>query len=219
MIWKRISNLEAGRTCTINNKLRSFNYNFFMRNIPYEVRLHKMKIKGNTKCTECSSDSNETILHLYWECNSSRRLWERLEEIVDTHTEHALTLRAEMCLLWITEEECEQGKNRRPLITTLCLLTKDYIHLCKCSGSQRNVVGLSNYIKETYKSEKCIAQQKGTEYLLNVKWGRNIRLARINRGTKGGQSYKMGTYWPGVNSMLPVIILRVDHHKTYIIYN
>ena len=164
-------NLESGRTCTINCKLRSFNYNFFMRNIPYEVRLHKMKIKGTTKCIECNEDSDETILHLYWECNSSRRLWERLKEILDYHSEYALTLTAEMCLLGITDEEFEQGRNRKRLVSILCLLTKHYIHLCKCSETKRNVVGLSNYIKGTYKTEKYIAQQKGTEYLLNVKWG------------------------------------------------
>ena len=42
-----LKQLEAGRTCTINNKLRSFNYNFFMRNVPYNSRLFKMKIKDN----------------------------------------------------------------------------------------------------------------------------------------------------------------------------
>ena len=61
--------LKKERTCTINNKLRSFSYNFFMRNIPYDRRLQKMGIKDTNKCRLCNKE--ETILHLYWECQHS----------------------------------------------------------------------------------------------------------------------------------------------------
>ena len=35
-------NLEMSRTTTINNKLRRFYYNFYMKNAPYGTRLKKM---------------------------------------------------------------------------------------------------------------------------------------------------------------------------------
>ena len=48
-----LQGLERGRVCTISSKLRSFNYNFFMCNIPYESRLFNMKIKPTNECQHC----------------------------------------------------------------------------------------------------------------------------------------------------------------------
>ena len=62
------ANLEKHRTITINNKLRSFNYNFYMRNVPYGTRLKKMGTKDHDL---------ESLLHLYWTCPMPYRLWER----------------------------------------------------------------------------------------------------------------------------------------------
>ena len=55
-------------------------------------------------------------------------------------------------------------ESRKRLVTVLCLLTKHYIHLCKCLESRKSKIGLTNYIKQTYRIECYIAQQKGTEY-------------------------------------------------------
>ena len=72
---KLLNSLDKQRTCTINTKLRSFNYNFFMKNIPYGTRLVKMKIKDDSRCQECGC-SEETLMHLYWSCPSTKRLGE-----------------------------------------------------------------------------------------------------------------------------------------------
>ena len=44
-IEKYLRKLESSRTCSINNKWRSFNYNFFMRNVPYESKLIRLELK------------------------------------------------------------------------------------------------------------------------------------------------------------------------------
>ena len=85
-----LKGLETTRTCTINNKIRSFNYNFFMRNIPYGTRLKKMGIIDNDLCNECGD--RESILHLYWTCPRTQRLWERLKTILEQHTGIKMTL-------------------------------------------------------------------------------------------------------------------------------
>ena len=50
----------------------SYNYNFFMRNIPYGTRLVKMKIKEDSKCQNCGC-KEESLMHLYWSCTSTKR--------------------------------------------------------------------------------------------------------------------------------------------------
>ena len=75
-----LGQLEKARTSTINKKLRSYNYNFYMRNVPYGSRLKKMGISQDSICKDCGNE--ESLLHLYWECPHSRRFWERLKEMV-----------------------------------------------------------------------------------------------------------------------------------------
>ena len=67
-----LTHLEKSRTSTINNKLRSFNYNFFMRNIPYEQMLYKTK---------------------------PTNLCELCKEILHKHTKSDLELKPKICLL------------------------------------------------------------------------------------------------------------------------
>ena len=53
-----LAGLEKCRLTTINNKLRSFNYIFFMRNVPYGKRLYYMKIKKTPNCPACKEKSS-----------------------------------------------------------------------------------------------------------------------------------------------------------------
>lgn len=171
--------LEKNRTTTINNKLRSFNYNFYMRNIPYGTRLKKMGIKDHDTCMECGHSEN--ILHLYWTCPNSSRLWERLKTTVEQRTGITMTLNAESCLMGTYPPYGENGRHddsadilssaSKRLLRTLSLLTKHYIHLCKCAEQERTYSNLLKYIRETYNIEHRIASNKGTQHLLNKKWG------------------------------------------------
>ena len=89
--------LERERVCTINSQLRSFNYNFFMCNVPCESRLFHMKIKPTNECQHCGV--KESMLHLYWEYPNSCRLWERLQKERTKHLNINLALKRTSCLL------------------------------------------------------------------------------------------------------------------------
>ena len=164
-----LTELEKSRTCTINNKLRSFNYNFFMRNIPYEQRLHKMKIKSSDKCVRCPNEE-ESILHLYWTCPMTYRLWERLKEILLSHTNIDLDLNPGSCLLGLDRTRYA-NRDKNTLISILCLLTKHYIHTCKCNDTAPCIRGLQWKILNTYRIEKNLAHYSNTLNMVNTKWG------------------------------------------------
>ena len=105
-----LKSLNDQRLCTINHKFRSFNFNFFHRNVPYQSRLHKMKIKDHPNCEECNC--KETLTHLYWECPRSKRLWERLKLLVETYPKTCFNLNPEM-FTWYRSMVFQQ-KQRNP---------------------------------------------------------------------------------------------------------
>ena len=154
------------RQIMINQRLKSFNYLFMQRNIPYGSRLYKMGLANTEVCELCKE--KESIKHLYWECPNSTRLWERLKQIVENHLHSPLHLDAGKCMLgtgnWIS-------KRNKECIWFLCILTKHYIHLCKCNETVKNSVGLENYIISLLRTEEALARRKGKLNLFTSKWG------------------------------------------------
>ena len=165
-IWEDImkENFKQ-RQSTVNNRLRSFNYNFMLRNIPYEKRLWKMKIKMDSNCQLCHIE--EDILHLYWLCPHSKRLWERLKLIIENYLRTSFPLSAEKCLLGTNYKI---SKSKQEAVNLLCILTKHYLHLSKCNNTPRSTIGLELYIRSTLKLERRIATEKGLINLFNHKW-------------------------------------------------
>ena len=161
-----LSNLERSRTATINNKLRSFNYNFFIRNIPYQARLYKMNIKSNPLCNKCQV--KEDILHLYWSCPNAQRLWERLKQLLTDSGINTTNWSQELCLFGLNLEN--RSKQTKLLISILCLLTKHFIHLNKCNEGTGTPIELLYYIRGTYNIEKEIAKRNGTVSKIAKKW-------------------------------------------------
>ena len=139
---------------------------FLNRNVPYEARLFKMKLATTENCEKCNI--KETITHLYWKCPNSARLWERLKNIIESQLHSHLPLNQEICMLgtgpWIS-------KSKKESIWFLITLTKHYIHLCKCNGTDRNEVALENYIKSQLRLERILARKKGTINKFTAKWG------------------------------------------------
>ena len=178
MKWKRDLNLMVEDSTLIkqsmfqgkltqNNKIRSFNYKFLLRSVPYESRLHKMTIKPSPLCQNCNVE--ESLLHLYWDCPRTKRLWERLKTITEEYQHTVFVLDKQKCLTglgnWIS-------KNNKERLQTLCVLTKYYIHLSKCDDNNKNATsyGLEQYLKRTLRIEYIIAQEKGLHNMFIQRW-------------------------------------------------
>ena len=127
--------LERGHTSTINSRLCSFNYNFHMWNVPYEGRLLKMGIKASNECHYCKT--KETLVHLYWTCPQSRRLWEILKSEIKNHLGLSITLTAPECLLNMEATRNKEKQDIRRSLRILYLLCRHYIHLSKRAGEEQ----------------------------------------------------------------------------------
>jgi len=177
--WKEDLNIEMsehnflkamanGRTATINNKLRSFNYNFYIRNVTYGVRLHHMKIADNNTCHDCGK--KDTLMHRYWKCPNTVKLWKKIKALLEKHQGRKLNINAKLFLLGITEGDNRYSKASMKMLQTLTLLCKYYIHSQLCKRESTTVRGLVSYVKFIKRVEEEIANEKGSRRFHVEKW-------------------------------------------------
>jgi hypothetical protein len=153
----------------LNNKLRSFNCNFLNRNVPTNSNLTKKGLKTNENCSFCGK--KETILHQYWECHTRKIIWNKLGILYQHATGKFMLINKEKCLLG-TGSWIPKAKNKAKLQRSLCLLTKHYIHLCKCNEDEEpKGQGLELYLQRYIKIEKECARLKGHLNKFEESWG------------------------------------------------
>lgn len=71
-------------TCTIETKLRAFNYKFVMRAIPLNSQLFSFGVIPSPLCTFCNSE-NETLMHLFFECATINCFWNNVCDFISNH--------------------------------------------------------------------------------------------------------------------------------------
>ncbi len=79
--WKSIFSLPY--ICTINTKLREFQYKYLMRIIPNNSFLFKCRLKPSNLCEFChmSVDSNR---HMFWECTMIQTYWTDINQLLQS---------------------------------------------------------------------------------------------------------------------------------------
>ena len=63
--------------CTVQTKLQSFQYKIYHQILATNKFLTKIGILDSDKCTFCH-DQPESIIHLFWHCNTVQYLWDTL---------------------------------------------------------------------------------------------------------------------------------------------
>jgi len=171
---KWLSSIWKERLCTISSKLRSFAYKFQLRNIPYGKRLYYMKKQESKNCQHCET-SEETIMHLYWNCPNATKLWQEIINLIELNQNiRGLPTPPERCRLMLSYDAgtpFQLTSGDRMLI----LLTKYYIHLNRCTDEHiLTKKGLKRLVLRTEAIEHTIAQKNGKMEKHQQKWG-NIR--------------------------------------------
>ena len=71
-----------------DNHLKWFQYRILHRILGIKKLLHEMQITGDNLCGLCN-EYPETILHLFTECNKSKKIWETIKKwVFDTINKH-----------------------------------------------------------------------------------------------------------------------------------
>jgi len=150
--------------CTTSTRLRSLGYRFLIRDVLTNTRLIHMGKAETVNCYLCNTEP-ETITHLYWNCQSTRRLWERLKLFILETMDILLELDPLVLLLGITRTRSDEGPP--DIIYLLALIVKSYIHYCKCKKIFPTEIGLISKIKYIKNIELSIAVKNGLRAELN----------------------------------------------------
>jgi exonuclease III len=145
-----IRNMETTRRSSKYTKIQSYNYNYYNRNLSYGARLQKMGLAPTNECELCHE--KETILHLYWDCPDTKKIWTNIYSTIQNSL--GIHLSKELCLLGVTNTDLEKThKNMILLINTIC---RYYIHRMKCRGQKRTIDGARRSIKRVIDIELYI---------------------------------------------------------------
>jgi exonuclease III len=141
-----LKNMEKTRKATPYTVLQSFNYNYYSRNITYGARLYNMGIDEDNLCKRCKV--KESIIHLYWECPDSEKLWAHSYSLLN------VAKTKEICLLDIQDDLTD--KNLTNIMRTINLVTRRYIHVTRCNNETRTTSGLMRMIKKVKRVEEML---------------------------------------------------------------
>lgn len=111
-------------TCTIDTRLRIFQYKYLMRIIATNRYLLKCKIAPSSLCDFCNMH-DETLDHLFWDCCVCQQFWSRLRSFLDTNN-----MNINICLQTISFG-ITQSNLKNTLINFIIILAKYFIFKCK----------------------------------------------------------------------------------------
>ena len=134
--------------CTIDTKLRNFQYKFLMRVIPTNKFLFKCSKVSTNLCDFCYQHI-ETQAHLFYECYIVQEFWNQFRNYL---TENGMNMNVtkENIFLGICEKD-------RDFVNFLIICAKHYIYCCKYRLAHPTIQGFKNTIKQKEHIEKLIA--------------------------------------------------------------
>lgn len=149
--------------CTLENRLRAFQWKINVRALPLNYHLHKIGVVPNPNCTFCDLEP-ETIVHLFAQCKQLDAFWEMVYDF---------TLTAFPLLHNIDESNQLFGIDSHPnscSVNCLLLCARYVIYKHRFLGTIPTFGSLIAFLKEIRTTEYIIALNKNKLELHNKKW-------------------------------------------------
>ena len=141
--WNEI--FKSCATFTTDVQLKWFQTRILHRIIPTESYLYKCKLVNSPLCTFCNIET-QTIEHLFWRCEISRRFWNELFICIKEKCPHCLNLQLNETLV-ILGTDLKQIIDK--VIVFIITCAKFYLYKCK----------LNNTLPH-FRSFKCVLKSK-----------------------------------------------------------
>ena len=149
--------------CTIYIKLREFQYKFLKRIVPTNTFLFKCKISNSNLCEFCSRD-NETVKHLFWECNKIQHFWSQIKTFLMNSNIDITIDYLNICLGYT------KAHVHSKLINFIILSAKYFIFKNKYMKTIPDIAAYKSYLNKRIEIEQHIAFQKDKLDQHNAKW-------------------------------------------------
>ena len=147
-------------------KFRSFQYRLLQRSLITNIQLSLWGLHHTDLCSFCHQ-YKETVLHIMFECDIVRELWNSVKKYLIERFEN-------LSLVWtasaIVKNRIFLGKQNHAS-NFICLLTKQFIYKQRCLNSSLAFPILKAYIQKVENIEKYIAKKNGKSQIHMRKWG------------------------------------------------
>ena len=160
--WKRIHKICFK---TLNdNYIIYLQYRIVNRILGTRSLLHKMSITDNKFCSFCK-EHEETLMHLFYDCNYVLTLWNTLYDWIFNITDiRIIPDKKEIILGYL-----QIYPNPIP-INTINLITKSYIFYCSKNNINLNIFHLQSRIKTTIETMEFLANKNNQLEKFNRIW-------------------------------------------------
>ena len=119
----------------------------------------------NNICSFCKS-TEETLIHLFWNCQTSRNIWNLLFIWFYDRTGIQIHVTPSQIMLGIVD----YIEENMSILNLLFIITKQYLYACRCLGSTPYFDALLYRIYNCEKIEGSIAEHKGKLVTHQNKW-------------------------------------------------
>ena len=136
-----------------------------MRILPSNSFPLKCNIVSSSLCDFCNMHE-ETILHLFWECQISRDFWNRVEMLLNNKGFN-ITVNYEKISLGMFSL-----KNENNIVNYILILAKYFIFRSKYEKIIPNIDKFIKYLYKRQEIEKIIAFKKDKLIVHNEKWSK-----------------------------------------------
>ena len=141
--------------CTIETKLRAFQFKFLHRKIATNDFLYKVGIKQTDSCLFCE-EPKESLVHLFWTCKYTQKFWKSMLE-------------------WISQnfKDLETVSLSLSLFHHLLLITRHYIYTCRLGDKLPKLQVYIQVVMNSIEIEKHIAFHNNDSNVFLRKWSRS----------------------------------------------
>ena len=162
--WEKIFALTF-RT-TGDRQLQWFQMRILHRILPTEKYLFMCKIKDSPLCSFCKNE-NETLVHLFWECEICRQFWNDLLALIHSQCTHCERLSfTKQLVIFGTVDNVMTDR----AMDFIILYAKFFIFKCKFNVNNPNLTVFLQDLRYRLITEKGIARRRERENLFTTTW-------------------------------------------------
>ena len=159
--WNQIYTMSL--KCTIDQKLRNFQYKFLMQIVRTNDFLLKCNLVQSNLCDFCNMNI-ETVKHLFWECVFTQHFWNELANVLNAQNLNiSITFRT--MTFGVIKSNYKQY-----MINHVILSAKYFIYICKLQKTLPIIYHFKRYLKNEIELEKQIALNHNKIESHNLKW-------------------------------------------------
>ena len=157
--WSLIFNIPY--SCTVDTKLRWFQFRLIHRILGTNSFLFKINKTDTNLCTFCKKEE-ETIFHLFCSCTHTISFWSSVFSWIKEQTNFSLAMDNEVFLFGNT-------KNSN-VVNLILLICRFHVYTMKMIGKRPSLLVLKREVKKYYSMEKFMFFTNGVNFKFYQKW-------------------------------------------------